>query len=498
MLRAIFYSVAFKSFQEQLQARELQQRALADVVQLFPEPVEIGSLLIVEHQPSEMIILPIEEPQREDLVDRHDLVEAERSREQATILIESPLDPPPRRAVFGGEKDSLERNVSMIREHLGHFRERHGGLAGNQPGRSGRRADDHVNLHTPLAARLLVERSGRDQLAAGCQVAGKTNLDDRGDRNKQRGRADRMALGVFAEQGRVQAPLRCPRRFIRGLNATRIPVEPSDIAEVNIRAAGRDQPGGLPHNEVILVAVPRVGRHKREYDFFFIAEIIRYGETDLLFAQQRIDRFHPPRWASLPADQADRAERPQPPLPGGDGGGERNGICWFRLAPSGTEIVQKQRWSGPRKSGPKRAEILGAQPVLTGHDFERLTTGRQCIPFGERGGEIFLQRQAPGESHAGVTVDFDVPDRRTDPEILGVGELAIEPPNPRQAFIRPVAPRRLRGETKAGRQQHRVSSDPLSRVEIFPQQGRRHHQRVARIGEPFPRGAIARELAGRI
>ncbi len=77
-----------------------------------------------------MIILPIEQRKREDLVDRHDLVKADCRRKQAAILIECQLDPSPRRAVFGGEKGTFERNVSMIREHLGHPRERYGDLAG--------------------------------------------------------------------------------------------------------------------------------------------------------------------------------------------------------------------------------------------------------------------------------------------------------------------------------------------------------------------------------
>src|SRR5437773_2610823 len=72
----------------EIQAGCAHQRTLADEVEILPESVQPGLLRIVEHQPREMIVLSIEQGEREDLVDRHDLVEAEGSRKQAAKRIQ--------------------------------------------------------------------------------------------------------------------------------------------------------------------------------------------------------------------------------------------------------------------------------------------------------------------------------------------------------------------------------------------------------------------------
>ena len=60
----------FQELQKRIDEREC---VLAHEVQLGPEPVELGGLGLVEHQPPQVIVLAVKERQRDDLVHRHDL-----------------------------------------------------------------------------------------------------------------------------------------------------------------------------------------------------------------------------------------------------------------------------------------------------------------------------------------------------------------------------------------------------------------------------------------
>ena len=156
-----------------------------------------------------MIVFAIEQRERDDLVDRHDLGVAQGRGEQLAEVVEGRLDPLPRRAVVVDDDRRRVRHSPIVAVHwpfaivtvtsLGAARIR------------GRFARDDFELHAPLGAGLLVEHAGRDQLAAGDQVGGKTNLDHRRGTNAEAGRVDGVPVGMLAEQRRIEAPF-CSRQ----------------------------------------------------------------------------------------------------------------------------------------------------------------------------------------------------------------------------------------------------------------------------------------------
>ena len=77
-----------------------RQRVLADVMQLVPEPVEPRLLRLVEHQPDEVVVLAVEQGERDDFVHRHDLGVAERRGEQLAEVVEGRLEPLPAALAF--------------------------------------------------------------------------------------------------------------------------------------------------------------------------------------------------------------------------------------------------------------------------------------------------------------------------------------------------------------------------------------------------------------
>src|SRR5205807_1789921 len=67
------------------------QRIMADEMQLLPEPIEVGLLFRIEHQPAQRLILAMEQGQRDGLVYRHDLRVTQRGGEPAAKIIERPF-----------------------------------------------------------------------------------------------------------------------------------------------------------------------------------------------------------------------------------------------------------------------------------------------------------------------------------------------------------------------------------------------------------------------
>ena len=145
-------------FQELGEGVDQRQRVLADEMQLVPEPVEPGLLRLVEHEPGEVLVLAMEQRERDGLVDRHDLGVAEGGGEQACG---SRRTPP--RSASGLALPSLTRigeaydvrRLSDVQDPSG-VRHRH--LAGEQPGLARRLAGDHLELDAPFRPRVLVER----------------------------------------------------------------------------------------------------------------------------------------------------------------------------------------------------------------------------------------------------------------------------------------------------------------------------------------------------
>ena len=77
---------------ELLEGIDELERIMADVVQFRPEPVDLGGLSLVEHQPAERVILTVVKRERHHLIDRHNLRVAKRGREQLSKVVEVSLD----------------------------------------------------------------------------------------------------------------------------------------------------------------------------------------------------------------------------------------------------------------------------------------------------------------------------------------------------------------------------------------------------------------------
>ncbi|MFM7817596.1 MAG: hypothetical protein ACKPGI_11585 [Verrucomicrobiota bacterium] len=74
----------------------------------------------------------------------------------------------------------------------------------------------------------------------------------------------------------------------------------------------------------------------------------------------------------------------------------------------------------------------------------------------------------------------------------------VEPADPGEGLVRPVAIRVGVGEPDAVRQQHCVPGDALGGVEVLGQQGGGHHQDLSRVHEPLTAGTVGREFPGRV
>ena len=67
-----------------------------------------------------------------------------------------------------------------------------------------------------------------------------------------------------------------------------------------------------------------------------------------------------------------------------------------------------------------------------------------------------------------------------------------------QNFVSAITPGRLGRKAETLRQKHGMRGNLLARVEILGQERRRHHERLAGVGEPFPGCPIGGKLAGRL
>ena len=181
-------------------------------------------------------------------------------------------------------------------------------------------------------------------------------------------------------------------------------------------------------------------------------------------------------------------------MPGDNVGGQLGGILWLGRSPAGTQIVQEQRSVIGIQPRPQQAKVLGIQTSPRGHGGDRLAPLPERLPFGQCRGEVLLQRQqagVPEVSHSLVTLV-----RRA--ESLDRRVLTVERADFFEPLVGPIASAVPRREVDASRQQYRVTSDFMAGIEVLSQEGWRHHQRVAGVGEALAPGALGRKLASRV
>ena len=93
-------AVLGRELHQLLEAFHDVQGIVADVAQLLPEPVDPRLLGVVEHQPGEVLVLAVEERDRDDLVGGDHAAVADRRREDLAELVECGLDALPGAAPF--------------------------------------------------------------------------------------------------------------------------------------------------------------------------------------------------------------------------------------------------------------------------------------------------------------------------------------------------------------------------------------------------------------
>ncbi len=158
------------------------QRLLADVQQLVPQAIQLGRLFAVEHQPPQLVVFAIEQVERDHFVDRDDAGVTERGRKQLSEFVEGGRESP-----LGG---------TLRPDHDGQRRRKVERL---------RRSRGDLYLHARLAASLLVQAAGRDELAALDQV-GRQSHNDRGRRlHAKTALVDGQAGRMFAKQRGIEA-----------------------------------------------------------------------------------------------------------------------------------------------------------------------------------------------------------------------------------------------------------------------------------------------------
>ena len=130
---------------------------LADEEQLLPESIQFFHLGIVEHQPLEFIVLPIEEIERDHLVDRHDPRVAEGLGEEATEVRERVIEPLPQGRALAGKHRHRRRQARGHRIHT--------------------RTDVDLKLHARVVAGLRMDFSCGDKLAARGEFSRDRDID---------------------------------------------------------------------------------------------------------------------------------------------------------------------------------------------------------------------------------------------------------------------------------------------------------------------------------
>ena len=185
-------------------------------MQLGPEPVELGGLGLVEHQPAQVVVLAVKEGQRDDLIDGHDLGVAKRGRERPGGSRRTPLRtaaaPPSRRE---------RRSAARARLRLADL-----GPAGEQ-----------LQLHAPLPSGRRVESAAGHELTALDQVGRQPNLQHLGRLHAEARGVDRRAAGVLAKERGVETD-RGPFG-IRRLPLAGLALRPSSRTALDERSAQR-------------------------------------------------------------------------------------------------------------------------------------------------------------------------------------------------------------------------------------------------------------------
>ena len=110
-----------------------------------------------------------------------------------------------------------------------------------------------------------------------------------------------------------------------------------------------------------------------------------------------------------------------------------------------------------------------------------------------RGSQVMFQRQPAavvGAEDDPLQIDLRGASR--------ISKASVEASDPVQRLVGPIAPRCAGRKSDSVGQEHGMAGDLLAGIEVLREQGRRHDERVAGIGESLTGGPIGGKLAGRL
>ena len=246
------------------------------------------------------------------------------------------------------------------------------------------------------------------------------------------------------------------------------------ILQRKIRTSWSHQSRILPHGEIVLRAVARVGGGEIESHVAAIGGCAGL-HTHFLPRCKRCHRFLPSLWAAILADVPHACEPPKRLLPGLDV------LHPERAGPElGAQSVKHERGPRIRERFAQRVEVSGIQAVAVGsalQGIEILFDGQAARTGRDIGIDALLRHLRSTSRHRVARV---------------------EAANLRQRFIRPITRCCARRKMNSFPRKHRVTGNLLGRVEILGQQSRRHHQRRAGIRETLTGSTIDGKFLGRI
>ena len=314
------------------------------------------------------------------------------------------------------------------------------------------------------------------------------------------------------------------------------------------RSASAGRPGATKRGSCQIaksrrIPVPGIAGNEVQRDVFLAGRRGWQFDPQFLRGGDGSHRLLPGFRAADLADVSHAGESPDGLLPLTDFGGNLRRISRPTGPPVRPNLIEQQRRLAIGERVPENAEVFGIQPVFRSDggdriiDVARLMVPRLgATPTALRGRASNVKRiRTPTQSRgrgtlirnltrSGPRVDHTEPFRhverrshvafnRQPAAVVGVEDdplqihlrsagvirvFAIDRANLSQDVVRPVGTRDRRRETESVRQQYGVLGDLASRVEVFRQQGRRHDERVARVGEAFAGRPVGRKIAGRI
>ena len=266
----------------------------------------------------------------------------------------------------------------------------------------------------------------------------------------------------------------------------------SHFPEGKVCSSGCHETWILPCHQIVRIAIPGIGGGQVKHQ---VATIGRWRELEAEFLTvcERNNRHLPSLGAIAFADMANRGEPPQRLLPRGNDAGNSSGIGWAGFLPAGAHLIENQRWLFGCQCFPKSTQIFSVEIALGGHLRDRLRAGFQFLALGKRGCKVGLERQpAPG---IGVELNALQIHRCT---AHSGGVFGVECADSGELFFGPVSLRHVGRKGHSIGQQHCMTGNIFSCIEVFSQQRWRHGHGVAGIGEALSGSVIGRKLAHRV